>query len=115
MRTRTGQEARVARYEYWRKVIEAAEASGGLIGDYCRRHGIRPSQYYYWRRRLAVHQEAGEVRAGGEFLLVGTAEMASAEAVGLELEVGRGWRLRIGAGVEQRVLRVVLSELAALA
>lgn len=115
MRQRIGKQARAARHEHWRKVIEAAEASGGVICDYCRRYGIRPSQYYYWRRRLAADREAGEARASGEFVLVGTAAMASVEAVALELEMGHGWRLRIGAGVDERALRVVLAELAALA
>jgi transposase-like protein len=115
MQQRPEKQARVTRHEHWRKVIEAAEASGGVIGDYCRRHDIRLGQYYYWRKRLAADQEAGEARAGGEFILVGTAAVASAEAPALELEVGRGWRLRIGVGVDARALRVVLAELATLA
>lgn len=96
-------------------MIEAAEASGGTIRDYCLRRGIRTSQYYYWRQRLAVAGEAGEARAEGKFVLVGTAATVSEDASALELEVSRGWRLRIGAGVDERALRVVLAELAALA
>jgi hypothetical protein len=36
-----------------------------------------------------------------------------ANAAALELVVDRGWRLRIGAGVEESALRVVLAALAA--
>jgi len=39
--------------------------------------------------------------------------MAVESATALELVVERGWRLRIGAGVEERALRMVLAALAA--
>jgi hypothetical protein len=51
--------------------------------------------------------------AGGGFVFVGTTGAAAEKSVALELVVGRGWRLRIGTGVEERALRTVLSALAA--
>jgi transposase-like protein len=114
MRQRIRKQTGAARHEHWRRVIEAAEASGGKIRDYCQRRGIRPSQYYYWRQRLAVDGEAGEARAEGEFVLVGTTATVSADVPALELEVTRWWRFRIGACEDERAMRVVLAELAAL-
>lgn len=104
-----------SRRENWRRAIEAAEASGESIRGFCLRHGIAPSHYYYWRRKLRAGEETGAV-AGGGFVLVGAAGSAALESgADLELVVERGWRLRIGAGVEERALRVVLAALAAQA
>lgn len=107
-------QARASRREDWRRAIEAAEASGESIRGFCRRHGIAPSHYYYWRRKLSA--ESGAEEAGrGDFMLVGTAATEGCGTAALELVVGRGWRLRIGAGVDERALRVVLTALAAQA
>lgn len=47
-----------------------------------------------------------------KFVFVGTAS-ALEERAALELVVERGWRLRIGEGVDENALRVVLGALAA--
>jgi len=104
--------AREARRERWRRVIAAAEASEETIREYCRKQGIHPSHFYYWRRRLAEESEIA-ASPGGSFVLVDAAAQPMAEHAELELVVERGWRLRIGTGVEESVLRRVLSALAA--
>lgn len=115
MKQRAGSGACAARCEQWRKVIAAAEASGQTISGFCRKYGIHPSHYYYWRQRLKEDCEVASASRSGEFVLVGTAGMAASSPAALELVVERGWRLRIGAGVEENALRVVLSALAAQA
>jgi transposase-like protein len=108
-------QAPASRREHWRRAIAAAEASGESIRGFCPRHGIAPSHYYYWRRKLRAEEEAGAV-AGGGFVLVSAAGTAALESGAmLELVVERGWRLRIGAGVDERALRLVLAVLAAQA
>lgn len=113
MKQRAGSRAREARCEQWRKVIAAAEAGGQTISGFCRKYGIHPSHYYYWRRRLKEDREAVSASGSGEFVLVGTTRVASESTAALELVVERGWRLRIGPGVEDNALRKVLSALAA--
>lgn len=115
MKQRAGSGARGARREQWRKVIAAAEASGQTISGFCRKYGIHPSHYYYWRRRLTEDREVAFASGSGKFVLVGTAGDTDASPAALELVVERGWRLRIGAGVEENALRKVLSALAAQA
>lgn len=110
---RSGLKTRAARREHWRQVIEAAERSGETIRGYCQRQGIHTSHYYYWRRRLQQDEPEVSRKQSGKFVLVGAAGMGTAEAAAMELLVGRGWRLRIGAGVEESALRVVLGALAA--
>ena len=113
MKVRAGSDTRAARRERWRVVIAEAEASGEAIRAYCRKHGIRPGHYYYWRRQFQQGEEIPATTGSGRFVLVGTAGVTEESAAVLELVVGRGWRLRIGAGVGERALRTVLSALAA--
>jgi transposase-like protein len=104
---------RAAKRERWRTVIAEAEGSGGSIRAYCLKHRIRPSHYYYWRRQFRQGAAVPATTAPNRFVLVGTAGVPAESPEALELVVGHGWRLRIGAGVEERALRTVLSALAA--
>jgi len=113
MKQRAGSGARAARREQWRKVIAAAEASGNTISGFCRKYGIHPSHYYYWRRRLTEDREVSSASGSGQFVLVGTVGDSAESPAALELVLERGWRLRIGPGVEDSALRKVLSALAA--
>jgi transposase-like protein len=115
MQQRSGLKTRAARREHWRQLIEAAESSGETIRGFCQRQGIHTSHYYYWRRRLQQDEPVVASKQSGQFVLVGAAGMGTAEAAAMELVVGSGWRLRIGAGVEERALRTVLAALAAQA
>lgn len=115
MQQSSGLKTRAARREHWRQVIEAAEGSRETIRGYCQRQGIHTSHYYYWRQRLQRDEPEVLSKQSGKFVLVGAAGIGAAEAVALELVVERGWRLRIGAGVEESALRVVLGALAAQA
>lgn len=94
-------------------MIAAAEASGQTINGFCRKYGIPPSHYYYWRQQLREDREVASSSGSGGFVLVGTTGVAAESPAALELVVERGWRLRIGAGVEESALRVVLGALAA--
>jgi transposase-like protein len=113
MQQRAEVEARAARRERWRAVIAEAEASLETIRAYCDKHGIHPGHYYYWRRQFRQGKEIPTSTGSGHFVLVGTAGVTPKGPAALELIVERGWRLRIGAGVEERALRTVLSVLAA--
>lgn len=113
MKEQTGPETRVARRERWRVLITEAEASGESIRAFCLKRGIPQSQFYYWKKRVQGEQDSSALLAGRGFVFVGTTGAAVEKSVALELLVERGWRLRIGPGVEERALRTVLSALAA--
>lgn len=114
MRELIERETRAARRDRWRALISAAEASGESIRTFCSKQGLRESQYYYWKKQLR-REPAPAARADGrKFVFVGTAGTLE-ERAALELVVERGWRLRIGVGVEESALRVVLGALAAQA
>ena len=74
--------------------------------EFCKERGLTAWSFYSWRKRL---RESGPVR----FALIerGPARQESALDAQLELVLGSGERLRIGAGVEAATLRLVLEAL----
>jgi len=97
---------------YWRGVVERAEQSGQRPREFCLAEKIDVGRFYYWRRALAGEAGAGD--GAGHFALVRRgARRAEPSGGGLELEVMRGWRLRIPPGVDAAALRTVLAALAA--
>ena len=112
MNEQTGPETRAVQRERWQAVIAEGEVSGESIRTFCLKRGIPQSQFYYWKKRFQGEQNSSALVASRGFVFVGTTGAAMEKAVALELVVGRGWRLRIGAGVEERTLRTVLSALA---
>ena len=40
------------RLSHWAQIVRARTESGLSIKAYCESEGIRPSQYFYWQRRL---------------------------------------------------------------
>ena len=97
------------RSEYWREQIARQENSGLSVQRFCQEQGVAEQSFYVWRKRLREQQQP--VR----FALVQTAsaEQQCDAEVGLELLLARGERLRIGAGVDPIVLRIVLEVLRA--
>lgn len=112
MREQIERETRAERRDRWRALISAAEASGESIRTFCSKQGLRESQYYYWKKQLWLEQAPAVRAESRKFVFVGTAS-ALEEWGALELVVERGWRLRIGEGVDENALRVVLGALAA--
>jgi len=94
-------------------VVEQARQSGQPPRQFCQERGLDLARFYYWRRALALEAEAqpGEAR----FALVrrGAARGEASGAPDLELQVGRGWRLRIPRGGDTATLSRVLAALAA--
>jgi hypothetical protein len=110
-RTESGQTLSDRR-AYWRGVVERAEQSEQRPREFCLAQKIDLNRFYYWRRALAVEASAGD--ATGHFALVRrVANRAEPSGGGLELEVMRGWRLRIPPDVDAAALRTVLAALAA--
>lgn len=95
----------------WRTVVAQFRESGQRPSQFCQERGLDLAKFYYWRRvfTLANSDEAPEAH----FALVrrGVAAKQAGGDAGLELQVDRGWRLRIPRGVDEATLRVVLGAL----
>ena len=40
--------------------IAACKSSGKTVEEYCMQHELKPSNYYYWRKKLQPPQEPGK-------------------------------------------------------
>jgi transposase-like protein len=94
-------------------MIHEAARSGLSTREFCRRHKLHESQFYWWQRKLAaarpVPGKPKPAAAPASFALVSD-ESDAAEA-GIELVLGEGRRLRIRKGVDEQTLRAVLAAL----
>jgi transposase-like protein len=87
--------------EYWGKLLAEQEASGQKIRPFCRERGIGEHSFYQWRKRLREDQTV-------RFAVLETKPACSEPVAALELVLSNGERLRIGAGVDSAMLRLVL-------
>jgi hypothetical protein len=90
----------------WAERIAAQQRSGISVKQFCKEQGLTEYSFYSWRKRL---RESGPVR----FALVERSarrQERTTEPV-LEVVLGSGERLRIGAGVDIATLRTVLDVL----
>jgi len=81
--------------------------------EFCRRHRLKESQFYWWQRKLKAGRQERTLRRQGidrgaaNFALV--SDEPGATDAGLELVLGDGRRLRIRKGVDEETLRAVLA------
>ena len=111
----SSREGDVEKARYWQRTISEAARSGISIREFCRRHRLRESQFYWWQRKLKAGRDERTVRRPGvngnqaSFALV--SDEPGATDVGIELVLGDGRRLRIRQGVDEETLRAVLAAL----
>ena len=97
---------------YWQRIIREAAQSGMSIREFCRRHRLKESQFYWWQHKLKAGRQERMRRQGGNraeasFALVSN-EPEGTDA-GIELVLGDGRWLRIRKGVDEETLRAVLA------
>ena len=95
----------------WRAFVDQAKDSGQPPRQFCIEKGLNLGRFYYWRRVFAMEAEAGQPEARFALVRGGAERDERQSSAVLELELGRGWRLRIPRGVEESTLRVVLGAL----
>jgi len=106
----------VEKERYWAKVVGEAARSGLSIREYCRRHDVKESQFYWWQRKLKDRHQANRSRphggrSGSEVSFALVRDGAEDLDAGIELVLGTGRRLRIRKGVDEQTLRTVLAAL----
>ena len=99
------------RREQWRAVVDQFRGSGQSPSQFCQERGLALAKFYYWRRVFALANSDGAPEANFALVRRGVAAQGAGGDAGLELQVDRGWRLRIPRGVDEATLRVVLGAL----
>lgn len=108
-----------AKWSSWRKRIKDWEGSGLTRSVYCKREGVKPSRFDYWRALIVSQRSAPEgarrsVRGEDITLVPVKVVKPAVEVAGdwIELKSPTGWEIRVPKSVEARWLMDVLRELA---
>jgi hypothetical protein len=101
-----------ARRAQWRRIVSEFAGSGLSLRAFCRQRGIDGGVFYYWRRRLAAEEPTKGGQQSPRFLLVRPGgDPDGGNDSTLELQLDRGWRLRIPRGADAATLRSVIAAL----
>lgn len=114
----------------WRRVISGQQRSGQGVRAYCEAHGLAESAFYYWKRELGrrdgrvperraaapgkgrtavrARQRGRSVRPS---LVPVTIGRALQSATAIEVLLAGGVSVRVAAGCDEALLRMVLSAL----
>ena len=85
----------------WKNFIAEHERSGLSASAWCKKHGLRPNQYHYWKKRLE-EDEAGSEES--KFVRIGTNES-------MELLVGDKLRVKVRRDFDSALLKRLLEAL----
>ena len=106
-----------AKWAYWTKQIKEWQASGLSRNAYCKREGLKPTTFDYWRPLIvADHAEGNAVNqsvSGNDITLVPVKVVAPGHPVGqpLKLKSPSGWEMQLPAGIDPKWLIAVLRQL----
>ena len=98
--------------QFWQMAIEAWQASGLSVRQFCRQEGLSEASFYSYRKRLTVAADDAPARTADclpePFIQV---SLPDASASGMELVLSSGHTLRIPVGVDRQTLTTVFSAL----
>ena len=110
-----------AKWAYWTKQIKEWQASGLSRNAYCKREGLKPTTFDYWRPLIVSnHSEAKTLAqpvSGHDITLVPVKVVAADEAVrdvpqeALKLKSPSGWEMQLPVSVDPKWLIAVLRQL----
>lgn len=98
--------------QFWQMAIEAWQASGLSVRQFCKQEGLSESSFYVWRKQLrhpaAPEPEAGTSWPSSPFIQV---SLPKRPAWWMELVLSSGHTLKIPAGIDRATLTAVFSAL----
>jgi transposase len=101
--------------QHWQENLRKQEHSGLSIRDYCHREGIKESAFYRWRQKLRPCQgELSVSRPSPEkarFLPVRITSEKNSWDGGVELQFGKGRRIKVRPGFDRQTLIELLAVL----
>jgi hypothetical protein len=103
----TNQEQHLSKADQWRARIAEQAHSGLTVKEFCKQQGVSDHSFYFWRKRLRDDQPVRFALVDREVIY------RDGMGAGLEVILTGGERLRIGAGVDAAMLRMVLTVLRA--
>ena len=103
-------EDRGSRRRFWERHVESWRLSNLSQAQYCRRHGLSPQSFSYWKNRIELSSPMSHALV--ELPLCSFSEKTTPESsAGITIRVGECYRVEISRGFDadalERVLRVV--------
>lgn len=105
------------RYRSWpealkREIVAASFAPGSSVARVARHYEVNANQVFTWRKRYRAGLPVGADGAGAAMLpMMITPDRAGDRSATIEIELVSGHRVRVGAGVDDVLLRRVLDVL----
>jgi hypothetical protein len=108
-----------AKWAYWSKQINEWQASGLSRNAYCKREGIKPTTFDYWRALIVSdHADAESVKQpvsgnGITLVPVKVTDPARGDAAleAIKLKSPSGWEMHLPGSIEPQWLIAVLRQL----
>lgn len=98
--------------QFWQMAIEAWQACGLSVRQFCKQEGLSEPSFYSWRKRLTKsagdHPDHRTDSPPEPFIQV---SLLDGSAPRMEVVLSSGHTLRIPVGVDRQTLTVVLSAL----
>lgn len=90
-------------------LVKKQAAGNKTIVDFCRRHQIKPSKFFYWKRKM---KESGQIKAGdfpGAFLPISfPAIQATEHPEKIELQFPSGLRVGIPVSAGSTAIKTII-------
>jgi hypothetical protein len=96
--------------KHWEGIFNEQSSSGMPIAAFCRERGIRPTQYYWWRRRLKNDNPQSHASEGFIELLSASGHTSACPS-GIKLIYDNRFSLQLDPGFDPRTLKQVLAVL----
>ena len=98
--------------QFWQMAIEAWQASGLSVRQFCKQEGLSEASFYSYRRRLSsVAADASDRGADCPPEAFIQVSLPGGSASGVEFILSSGHMLRIPVGVDRQTLTTVFSSL----
>ncbi|MBU0754645.1 MAG: hypothetical protein KJ645_05865 [Planctomycetes bacterium] len=96
--------------KYWEAVFEEQAHSGKSIAGFCEERDIRPSKFYWWRRRLKTDDNPPlDGTEGFIELLSASGDPSRCCSSGITLICDNRFRLQLNPGFDKATLKQVLA------
>jgi len=93
---------------YWHSVVERFEESGLSGAEFCRQNGLKPWQFYRWRKKVRGTEHGSSGGQGGFLRLIPSCDVGSS---GIRIRLGGGILIEVEQGFDPTTLRRTIETL----
>ena len=91
--------------KFWREALAAADGCGQSVREFCQERGLKPNQFYGWRRELRLRDGEAADRPG----FVELVRPPVGKAAGVSIRVDDRLSIVLQCGFDHEVLKAALA------